>query len=155
MPHTTVLHTATMGPIGLFAGCFLELAPGFTALTAFTVMSTTAMILITVTLARSPSAVRSASTTSREMRRGMGEAMSATLATKRGVNMPSPDIEVVGTAAGTTRARTELTRNASEGREREKRRRASPPSFRFLREKWGPFASVHSHGQMYPTSPLE
>src|ERR1700722_1022501 len=74
MPRMTVLPTATMGPIGLFAGCFLEPAPGFTALTAFSAMSTTAMILITVTLDRCRSGERSASTTSGETRRGMDEA---------------------------------------------------------------------------------
>jgi hypothetical protein len=30
-----------MDPIGLFTGCFLELAPGFMALAAFSAMSTT------------------------------------------------------------------------------------------------------------------
>ena len=74
MPHMTVLLTATTGLIGLLAGCLLELAPGFTALGAFSGMSTIAMILITVTLDRCRSAGRSASTTSTETRRGMGEA---------------------------------------------------------------------------------
>src|ERR1700733_5504187 len=74
MPHMIVLLTAIMGPIGLFKGCFLELAPGFTALTAFSAMSTTGLILITVTRGRCRSAGRSASTTSRQTRRGMGEA---------------------------------------------------------------------------------
>ena len=62
MPHMTVLRTATRDPIGLFTGCFLELAPGFMALAAFSAMSTTALTLITVTLDRWRSAGRSAST---------------------------------------------------------------------------------------------
>jgi hypothetical protein len=74
MPHMIVLLTAIMGPIGLLAGCFLELAPGFTALTGFSAMSTTDLILITVTLDRCRSAGLSASTTSRQTRHGMGEA---------------------------------------------------------------------------------
>ncbi len=75
MPHITVLLTATTGLIGLLAGCFLEQVRGFTALAAFTDMSITGSILITVTLDRCRSAGRSASTTSRQTRREMGEAM--------------------------------------------------------------------------------
>src|SRR5579863_423983 len=106
-PRMTVLRTDTMGPTGLLAGYLLERVPGFTAVTAFTAMSTIALILITVTLDRCRSAGRSASTTSREMRRGMGEATWATPAMKRGVNTRCRDIEVVGTAGmvGTGRAR--------------------------------------------------
>ena len=74
MPHRTVLLTATTGLIGLSAGCFLARVRGFTALTAFTDMSITGLILITVTLDRCRSAGRSASTTSRQTRREMGEA---------------------------------------------------------------------------------
>src|ERR1700721_1736380 len=69
MPHMTVLLTATTGPIGLLAECFLEQARGFTALTAFTDMSITGLTLITVTLDRCRGAGRSASTISRETRR--------------------------------------------------------------------------------------
>ncbi len=73
MLRMTVLPMATTGLIGLWVGCFLELAPGFTALTAFSDMSTTALIPITVTLDRCRGAERSASTTSKEMRREMDE----------------------------------------------------------------------------------
>ncbi len=110
--------TATTARIGLLAGFFLELARGFTALTTFTDMSITGMILITVTLDQCRSAGRSASTTSGETKRGMGEAMWATPAMKREVNTPSQDIAVVamravGMAAGTTRAQAGL-RNSVE-----------------------------------------
>jgi len=54
------------------AGC--PPARGFTAVAAFTDMSITGLILITVTLDRCRSAGRSASTTSRETKREMGEA---------------------------------------------------------------------------------
>ena len=74
MPHMTVLLTATTGLIGLLAACFLEQVRGFTALTAFTDMSITGLILITATLDRFRSAGRNASTTSRLTRREMGEA---------------------------------------------------------------------------------
>ena len=74
MPHMTVLLTATSGLIGLLAGCLLEQAPGFMAVAAFTDMSTTGLILITVTLDHYRSAERRASTTSRQTRREMGEA---------------------------------------------------------------------------------
>jgi len=74
MPHMTVLLTATTGLIGLLAEYLLEQARGFTAIAAFTAMSTTALILITVTLDRCRSAGRSASTTSKQTRREMGEA---------------------------------------------------------------------------------
>jgi hypothetical protein len=73
MPRMTVLPSAITGLIGLLAGCFLEQARGFTALTAFTDMSITGLILITGTLDRCRSAGRSASITSGEMRREMGE----------------------------------------------------------------------------------
>jgi hypothetical protein len=74
MLHMTVLLTATTGLIGLLAGCLLEQAHGFTAVAAFTDMSITGLILITVTLDRCRIAGRSASTTSRQTRREMGEA---------------------------------------------------------------------------------
>src|ERR1700728_102875 len=116
MPRMTVLLTAIMGPIGLFTGCFLELAPGFTALTAFSAMSTTALILITVTLDRCRNAGRSASTTSRETRRGMGEATWAMLAMKRRLNTRSPDIGVLRMAGDTTRARSGLNQRRDKAR---------------------------------------
>ena len=68
-----VLPMVITGLIGLWVGCFLELARGFTALTAFTDMSTTDLIPITVTSDRCRGAERSASTTSKEMRREMDE----------------------------------------------------------------------------------
>ncbi len=108
MPHMTVLLTATTGLIGLLAGCFLEQVRGFTALTAFTDMSITGLILITGTLDRCRSAGRSASTTSRPMRRGTGKVTLGMLPMKETLNTPSPDIRVVAMlvdmAAGTTRA---------------------------------------------------
>jgi len=103
----TVLLTATTGLIGLWAGCFLERARGFTALTVFTDMSITGLILITVTLGRCRSAVRSASTTSREMRREMGEATWAKLAMMRGASTRSPDIGVVAMLADMAARTTE------------------------------------------------
>jgi hypothetical protein len=84
----------------------------------FTAMSTTAMILITVTLDRCRSADRSALITSTETRRAMGGATWATLAMTGRVNMRFPDIGVVGMqvdmAAGTARARCGL----NEGRDK-------------------------------------
>jgi len=74
MLRMTVLLMATTGPIGLLAGCFLEQALGFTALTAFMGMSITGSTLITVTTDRCLVAGQSASTISREMKREMGEA---------------------------------------------------------------------------------
>src|ERR1019366_6779027 len=52
MPPMTVLLTDTTDLIGLRAGYFLEQARGFTAVTAFTDMSITGLILITVMLDR-------------------------------------------------------------------------------------------------------
>jgi hypothetical protein len=112
MPPMTVLLTATTGLIGLWAGCFLEQARGFTALTVFTDMWITGLILITVTLDRCRIAGRSASTISKEMRREMGEATSAKPAMTPRVSTRSPDIGVVAMlvdmAAGGTRAQSEL-----------------------------------------------
>ena len=115
----TALLTGTTDRIGLWAAFFLEQVRGFTGIADFTVMSITGMTLITVTLDQCPSAGRSASTTSRETRRGTGEAMWATLAMKRGVNTPSQDIAVVAmrvvgmAAAATTKAQAGL-RNSVE-----------------------------------------
>ena len=69
--------------------------PGFTVLTAFTATSTTVSIRATVTMDRCRRAERSASTTSRQMRRGMGEATQALPATMEAVNTPFPDIAAV------------------------------------------------------------
>ena len=66
MRHMTVLLTVIMGPIGLLAECLLEPVLGFTDRTAFSVMSTTDLTLITVTLGHYRSAGPSVSTTSRE-----------------------------------------------------------------------------------------
>jgi CHASE2 domain-containing sensor protein len=74
MPRMTALHTATTGPIGLLVGCFLALAHGSMVLTAFTAMSTTALILIMAIAGRCRGAEPSALTTSRGTRRGTGEA---------------------------------------------------------------------------------
>jgi len=73
MPRTIALLTATTGLIGLWVGYFLELVPGFTDLTDFSDTSTTALILIMVTLDRCRSAGRSDSITFKAMRREMGE----------------------------------------------------------------------------------
>src|SRR6202451_4819141 len=112
MPHTTVLLTVTTGPTGWLAGCFLALAPGFTALTAFTDMSTTALIRIPVTLDQCRIAGRSASTTSTPTRREMDEETLATLAMTGRLSTRSRDIEVagipVGMAAGGARERADL-----------------------------------------------
>jgi hypothetical protein len=78
------------------------------AVGAFTDMSTTGLILITVTLGHCRSVGRSASTTSRQTRREMGEATSVTLAMKGRLSTRSPDIGEVAMllamATATTRA---------------------------------------------------
>lgn len=110
MPRTTVLLTVTTDLIGLLAGYLSGQVHGFTALAAFTDMSITGLILITVRLDRYPSAGRSVSTTSTQTKRGMGEATLAPLLTKGRLSTRSPDIGVVAmlvdTAAGITRAQS-------------------------------------------------
>ncbi len=74
MPRMTVPLTVITGPIGLWAGYLLEQARGFTVRAAFSDMSTTGLILVTVIADRCRGAGPSASTTFKEMRREMGAA---------------------------------------------------------------------------------
>ena len=86
MPLIAVLLMATMDRIGSIAACSSELAHGFMARRAFTVMLTIAMILITVTLDRFQSVGNSRSITFMRTRRATGEATSATLAMMLAMN---------------------------------------------------------------------
>jgi hypothetical protein len=100
----TVLRTGTTARIGLSAECFLGQAPGSTALTDFMGTSTTAMILATVIMDRFRSVGRSSSTTSMEMKLGMGEAMKGRLPTGRRGNTRYRAIEAAaGIRADTTK----------------------------------------------------
>jgi hypothetical protein len=93
----TVLRTGTTARIGLWAEYFLGQAPGSTALTDFMGTWTIAMTHTTVIMDRFRSAERSSSTTSMEMKLGMGEAMKGRLPTGRRGNTRYRDI---GAAVG-------------------------------------------------------
>jgi hypothetical protein len=108
---TSVRRMATMGLIGLPAGCSSGPAPGTTALTDFTDMSTTVTILVTVTTDPFHQRARSRSTISTRTRRLMSMATAAIQAMTEAANtLPDSRAEAIPAVAAVTPAAEDIAR---------------------------------------------